>query len=95
MDIYSNFPHCYPVPAPLSTKSTLAPSRPETNERFTDIVIPAETIVSLFQLDTQMFIFFNALAKWSKILIFKMDIFTNVLRKIFVKGSMHLIYEFK
>ena len=22
-----------------------------------------------------------------------MDIFTNVLRKIFVKGSMHLIYE--
>ena len=42
-----------------------------------------------------MFIFFNALAKWSKRLIFKMDIFTNVLRKIFVKGSMHLIYEFK
>ena len=41
-----------------------------------------------------MFLFFNALAKWSKILIFKMDIFTNVLRKIFVKGSMHLIYEF-
>ena len=40
-----------------------------------------------------MFIFFNALAKWSKILIFKMDIFTNVLRKIFLKGSMHLIYE--
>ena len=40
-----------------------------------------------------MFIFFNALAKWSKILIFKMDIFTNVLRKIFVKGSMNLIYE--
>ena len=40
-----------------------------------------------------MFIFFNALAKWSKILIFKMDIFTNVLRKIFLRGSMHLIYE--
>ena len=35
MDIYSNFPHCYPVPAPQSTKSTLAPSRPETNGRFT------------------------------------------------------------
>ena len=56
-------------------------------------IIPAETILSLFQVDTQMFIFFNALAKRSKILIFKMDIFTNVLRKIFVKGSMHLIYE--
>ena len=40
-----------------------------------------------------MFLFFNAFAKWSKILIFKMDIFTNVLRKIFVKGSMHLIDE--
>ena len=40
-----------------------------------------------------MFLFFNALMKWSKILIFKMDIFTNVLRKIFVKGSMHLICE--
>ena len=40
-----------------------------------------------------MFLFFNALAKWSKILIFKIDIFTNVSRKIFVKGSMHLIYE--
>ena len=40
-----------------------------------------------------MFLFFNALPKWSKILIFKMDIFTNVLRKIFVKGSMYLIYE--
>ena len=35
MDIYSNFPHCYPVQAPQSTKSTLAPSRPEINERFT------------------------------------------------------------
>ena len=35
----------------------------------------------------------STLAKWSKILIFKMDVFTNVLRKIFVKGSMHLIYE--
>ena len=40
-----------------------------------------------------MFLFFNALAKWSNILIIKMDIFTNVLRKIFVKGSTHLIYE--
>ena len=40
-----------------------------------------------------MFLFFNTLAKWSKILIFKIYIFTNVLRKIFVKGSMHLIYE--
>ena len=28
MDIYSNFPHCYPVPAPQSTKSTLAPPPP-------------------------------------------------------------------
>ena len=40
-----------------------------------------------------MFLFLNALTKWTKILIFKMNIFTNVLRKIFVKGSMHLIYE--
>ena len=40
-----------------------------------------------------MFLFFNALAKWSKILLFKIDIFTNVLRKIFVKGSMHLINQ--
>ena len=40
-----------------------------------------------------MFLFFNALAKLSKILIFKMDIFTNVLRKCFVKGSVYLIYE--
>ena len=40
-----------------------------------------------------MFLFFNALAKYTKIFIFKMYIFTNVLRKIFVKGSMHLIYE--
>ena len=29
MDIYSNFPHCYPVPAPQSTKSTLAPPAPK------------------------------------------------------------------
>ena len=63
MDIYSNFPHWYPVPAPQSTKSTLAP--PARNKwAIYSIVIPAETIVSLFQLDTQMFIFFNALAKW-------------------------------
>ena len=40
-----------------------------------------------------MFLFSNALAKWSKILMFKMDIFSNVLRKIFVKGSIHLLYE--
>ena len=40
-----------------------------------------------------MFLFSNALAKWSKILILKMAFFTIVLRKIFVKGSMYLIYE--
>ena len=59
------FPIAIPCP-PQSTKSTLAPSRPKTNERFTPLIIPAQTILSLFQLDTQMFLFFNALAKWSK-----------------------------
>ena len=29
MDIYSNFPHCYPVPAPQKTKSALAPPAPK------------------------------------------------------------------
>ena len=80
------FPIAIPCP-PQSTKSTLAPSRPETNERFTPLIIPAETILSLFQLDTQMFRFFQRIGEMVQ------NIFTNALRKIFVKGSMHLIYE--
>ena len=92
MDIYSNFPHRYPVP-PLNQQNLPSPPPARNKWAIYSIDNSCWNNIIAHQLDTQMFLFLNALARWSKILIFKIDIFTNVLRKIFVKGSMHLIYE--
>ena len=88
MDIYSNFPHCYPVPDPQSTKSTLAPPAPKQMSYLLHSNSCWNNIIALSAGYANVHI-----SQRIGEMVQKMDIFTNVLCKIFLKGSMHLIYE--
>ena len=86
MDIYSNFPHCYPVPAPINK---IYP-RP----------LPPRNKWAIYSIDNSCWNNIIALSDgYANVPFFQrigemvQNIFTNALRKIFVKGSMHLIYE--